>query len=309
MKRSILMLILLISSLANLAFLEKGAAKKVKEGNEYFLQENYQEALLRYNDAQLDDPVSPEIVFNMGDVFYRQRKYKEAVEAFAKSMERGDRALEAKAFYNVGNSLFQQGRLREALEAYKQAIERDPDDEDAKYNLEYTERKMKEMLSQAPKTKQQALQDQREQKEQQQEEKDKKEEGEGGAEQPRIEEKESEGAQPQQQPLAGSEQPEQQKQAEQESRAEEEEVEGQEREQREQEERKAQEQGAKPSGQAPQSIAPQEESFDSAQDEKDVSKEQAEQYLSAFERNQQNLIPPTPQKFSKGRRIYVKKDW
>jgi len=201
MKRSILILILLISSLANLAFLEKGAAKKVKEGNEYFLQENYQEALLRYNDAQLDDPVSPEIVFNMGDVFYRQRKYKEAVEAFAKSMERGDRALEAKAFYNVGNSLFQQGRLREALEAYKQAIERDPDDEDAKYNLEYTERKMKEMLSQAPKTKQQALQDQREQKEQQQsfdsaqdkEEKDKKEEDQSAAGQPQPQPKEEEG--------------------------------------------------------------------------------------------------------------------
>jgi len=284
MKRSLLILILLISSLANLAFLETGAAKKVKEGNKYFLQEDYQEALLRYNDAQLDDPVSPEIVFNMGDVFYRQRKYPEAVESYAKSMERGDRALEAKAFYNIGNSLFQQGRLREALEAYKQALERDPDDKDAKYNLEYTERKMKEMLSQAPKTKQQALQQQQQQaarskqqaeQKREQEEKDKKEEGER--------------AESQQQALAGSEQQKQQKQEERVSRAEEEEVERQEREQ------------------SFDGVHP--EQRRGTQDEKDVSKEQAEQYLSAFERNQQNLIPPTPQRFSKGRRIYVEKDW
>jgi tetratricopeptide (TPR) repeat protein len=156
-----------------------GLSGKIKEGNKYYNDANYNEALIKYNDAQIEDPSAPEVLFNMGNVFYRQKKYQEAADAFQKSMERGDIELEAKALYNIGNSFFQQGNFQEALEYYKQSLERDAEDVDTKYNIEYTERKIKEMMKRSPQTEQQAKQDRKKQQQQQQQQQGGKGEEEG----------------------------------------------------------------------------------------------------------------------------------
>ncbi|MCP4649714.1 MAG: tetratricopeptide repeat protein [PVC group bacterium] len=145
-------------------------AGKIKAGNQAYEEGRYDDALVTYNDAQIESPTSPEVFFNMGTVFYRQKKYQEAIDVFQKSMEKGDADIEAKALYNIGNSLFAQGQLREALEMYKHALERNPEDGDTKYNIEYTERKIKEMLSESKQTQEQAMKDQAKQQQQQQQE-------------------------------------------------------------------------------------------------------------------------------------------
>jgi Ca-activated chloride channel family protein len=146
---------------------QAGLSKKIAEGNKLFEEGNFDGALTSYNDAQIESPASPEIFFNMGTVYYRQEKFEEAKDAFHKSMEKGDIELEAKALYNIGNSLFRQGRLKEALDYYKQSLERNPDDMDTKYNIEYTEKKIKEMLSKSQETRQKAMQDQAQRQQQQ----------------------------------------------------------------------------------------------------------------------------------------------
>ena len=149
--------VLSLLSVTQLAFYPHSISGRVDRGNRLYGEGKWPEALTAYNDAQLESPAQPEIFFNMGNVFYRQKKYGEAADAYRKAMEKGDRNLEAKAYYNIGNAFFQEGLLREALDAYKQALERAPDDVDAKYNIEYTERKIKEMLSQAQTTMEKAL--------------------------------------------------------------------------------------------------------------------------------------------------------
>jgi Ca-activated chloride channel family protein len=136
------------------------ATRKIKEANGLFQQEKYEEALTKYNDAQIDLPNSAEVHFNIGDSLYRMGKYDEAVASFEKAAEFGDVDLEAKTYYNIGNCLFRQGRLQEALESYRRALELNPDDLDAKFNIEFTERKIKEMLSQASQTEKKAVQEQ-----------------------------------------------------------------------------------------------------------------------------------------------------
>ncbi|MBF0254314.1 MAG: tetratricopeptide repeat protein [Candidatus Omnitrophica bacterium] len=150
------MLLVLLGTWTVLTGFGDPATEKVKRGNEALLAEKADEALSLYNDAALDDPGRPEILFNTGNAFYRMGKYPEASSSYRDAASRGDRALEAKAFYNIGNCLFQQGSFREAMDAYREAIERDPEDHDAKFNLEYTERVMKEMLSKAAQTAKQA---------------------------------------------------------------------------------------------------------------------------------------------------------
>ena len=60
--------IIIILSFFNLGFgpVFKG---KVKAGNKMFEKENYEEALKKYTDAQVDRPESPEIIFNIGNAF------------------------------------------------------------------------------------------------------------------------------------------------------------------------------------------------------------------------------------------------
>ena len=159
--------LILIFALLNLAF-GPVVAEKVKEGNKLFNEEKYEEALTKYTDAELFEPESPEVYFNIADTLYRQNKYNEAEQMFPKAIPNADNDLEAKIYYNIGNCKYRQGQLRESIDYYKKDLELNPDDEDAKYNIEFVERKIKEMLNKQKERKEQQQQQQQEQKEQEQ---------------------------------------------------------------------------------------------------------------------------------------------
>lgn len=129
---------------------------KVKEGNRLYEKENYDEALKKYTDAQIDNPEAPELYFNIADILYKQRKYSEAEQMLEKAIPKADPQLEARIYYNIGNCKYRQGQLRESLDYYKKALDLNPQDEDAKYNIEFVERKIKEMMSQAKETQEKA---------------------------------------------------------------------------------------------------------------------------------------------------------
>lgn len=122
---------------------------KITEGNKLYEKGDYDEALKKYTDAQIDRPESPELYYNIANILYKQRKYSETEQMLEKAIPQSDTALEAKIYYNIGNSKYRQGQLRESLDYYKKALELNPDDEDAKYNIEFVERMIKEMMSQS----------------------------------------------------------------------------------------------------------------------------------------------------------------
>ncbi len=267
-------LILVLLSAWSPVFAQSGLSKKITEGNKLYADGEYDKALTKYNDAQIEAPTSPEIFFNMGNVFFRQGKYKEAVDSYQKSMEKGDINVEAQAMYNIGNALFQQGQLREALEYYKQALERNPDDVDAKYNIEYTERMIKEMLSKSKETMERASQEQQKRKMQ---EKQSAQAGGKKEEEKRPQEEKAQAASTQE--------------GKKETGKEEEQGSGAEMGKKDND--KLQAQGAK----------------DEAKDKEDLSKEEAERFLSAFERDQKDNPLLNQQKSRRGRGYYVEKDW
>ena len=150
---------------------------KIHKGNALYEEGLHDKALETYEDAQIDAPESPELLFNIANVKYREEDHESAIETYQKSFTTYDIRLEAKAYYNTGNAKYRLGEKtgniglwREAIEYYKRAIELDPDDEDAKYNLEFVERKIKDALS-----KQQEDQQKQEQQKQQQQQEQQKE--------------------------------------------------------------------------------------------------------------------------------------
>jgi len=118
--------------------------KQIQKGNRLFREERYDEALVQYQDALVQSPNNPYARFNAGDAQYRKNKFEDAAQAFEKATAFEDPLLRSRAYYNLGNALYRLGRLPDAILAYKKALELNPNDEDAKYNLEYVRAKLKQ---------------------------------------------------------------------------------------------------------------------------------------------------------------------
>ena len=135
-------------------------ADKTKAGNRLYSKESYDEAMTKYTEVLVDSPNSPYIHLNIGNAAYKKEDYEEADKSYTKAASlAADPMLESKAYYNLGNCRYRQGRLkentnlgeaislyREALEYYRRALDKNPKDASAKYNHEFVERKIKELL-------------------------------------------------------------------------------------------------------------------------------------------------------------------
>ena len=116
----------------------------VNQGNEALEKGDYQTALENYHVAETDIPESPELSYNMGLALYGQEAYEEAAERFTHALETENASLGGSAYYNLGNTKFQAQDYVGAIENYVKSLELNPDDMDAKYNLELARKMLKE---------------------------------------------------------------------------------------------------------------------------------------------------------------------
>ena len=110
----------------------------VKKGNTQFAKKQYQSALDAYRKVQVKNPDAPEVLYDLGTTLYKTDSFQEAAQnletAAAKAQEP---PTKAKALYNYGNAQYRLGNFEKAIDSYKKALAIDPNDKDAKYNLEF----------------------------------------------------------------------------------------------------------------------------------------------------------------------------
>ncbi len=141
----------------------------IKEGNRLFDRGRYADAEAEYKKALEKDPTSEVAHFNLGDAHYRQDRFDQSIRSYAQSaMNAADPLDRSAGYYNLGNAFFKSQKLDEAIEAYKQALRYNPNDNDARHNLEVA-RRQKE---QQDKQQQQNQQQQNQQKQNQQQQRD-----------------------------------------------------------------------------------------------------------------------------------------
>ena len=117
----------------------------VRRGNKQFNDSNYVEAEVNYRRALDKNNQSFEAHYNLGDALFRQEKYPEALEQYAKAEEllknddktRKDQINSrlASTYHNMGNALYAQQQYDKAVAAYQQSLRRNPKDNDTRYNL------------------------------------------------------------------------------------------------------------------------------------------------------------------------------
>ncbi|MFQ5398347.1 MAG: VWA domain-containing protein [Anaerolineae bacterium] len=112
------------------------AGRLLAKGNKAFADGAYDRALEAYSKAQEVTPEAAEPLYDSANVYYRQEAYQEAGTLLQQALGYAQEELAQFAQYNLGNVYFQQEQWDAAVEAYKEALRRNPDDQDAKYNLE-----------------------------------------------------------------------------------------------------------------------------------------------------------------------------
>ncbi|HKW77529.1 MAG TPA: tetratricopeptide repeat protein, partial [Candidatus Limnocylindria bacterium] len=101
---------------------------------------DYEGALARYRGVLRDRPDLAEVSINAGNALYRLGQFDRALSNYESALSSPDRRLRAIAFYDRGNALFRLGRFEEARAAYAEALKIDPNDRDAKFNIELIDR-------------------------------------------------------------------------------------------------------------------------------------------------------------------------
>jgi Ca-activated chloride channel family protein len=163
----------------------------------------YDQALQAFVDRQVEQPEDAELLLNIGSAHYQMRDYAAAEEAFVKAAMSGDDDVRAQALYDLGNTAYRQGKLEEAVERYQRVLDLRPDDEDAKFNLEFVRDEIRRRHEEAQKRQQQSPQEQQQQQPQEQSQEEQ------GDQQPHEEPAEQKGDQEQSEPQqAGAQQPE-----------------------------------------------------------------------------------------------------
>ena len=167
--------ILLIAAILVMGLTGCGAtAEEInKSGHESYLSGDYAAALEAYQLAQERSSESGEPLFNSGNARYRMGEYEGSVEDFDESLRRAEGELRSRGFFNRGNAQFQQHQYLQAVEAYEEVLRMDPDNQDAKHNLELA---LKQMPSPEEEEDQQQEQEEEQDEEDEQEEKEEEDE-------------------------------------------------------------------------------------------------------------------------------------
>lgn len=120
----------------------------ISKGNQHYDKGEHEQALNEYRRAREQDSTNVVPQFNAGDALYKMGKFQESAQHFLGAASSSTDSVSAMSYYNLGNTAFNAGDLQAAVEAYKRSLLIKPDDQDAKYNLEYALRMLKQQEQQ-----------------------------------------------------------------------------------------------------------------------------------------------------------------
>jgi len=109
----------------------------IRKGNEQYRQQQYKEAEATYTEVIAAEPANAVARYNRSVTLHRQGRSDSAARAFDDlAFKSEDKTIKAKAYNNKGAILSAQKKLEESIEEYKNALRLDPNDQQARENLQ-----------------------------------------------------------------------------------------------------------------------------------------------------------------------------
>ncbi len=135
-------------------------AKSYRDPYQAYAAGEYQQALEKLTELQIARPEDPDLILNVGSAHYQLKDYSAAEEMYQRAARLVDPARRSAALFNLGNTAYRQGRLTDAIDDYMAALDLAPDDEDAKFNLEFVREEIRRRQEQQQQQQQQKQQEQ-----------------------------------------------------------------------------------------------------------------------------------------------------
>jgi tetratricopeptide (TPR) repeat protein len=111
--------------------------ESIIKGNKSYKENNFDAAENAYRDALKNSDTNVTASYNLGNVLYRKDNTEEAVKSYDNAIANAkSNAIKQEAFYNKGVALQKAKKLPECITAYKNALILNPNDEDARQNLQ-----------------------------------------------------------------------------------------------------------------------------------------------------------------------------
>ncbi|MDM8521295.1 tetratricopeptide repeat protein [Anaerolineales bacterium HSG6] len=149
MKKQTILIIMLGMMTMILSACNSSAARYNNQGNNDFEKAAYDDALEEYTAAKETDAELAEPYYNSGNAFHNKGDLKSAVGQTQQALRLADDKLAQRAFYNLGNAYFLTEDWPAAIKAYQESLLLDPNDQEAKHNLELALRKVQRQSQQS----------------------------------------------------------------------------------------------------------------------------------------------------------------
>jgi Ca-activated chloride channel family protein len=148
------------------------AKESIIKGNKSYKENNYNVAENAYRDALKNSDTNVIANYNLGNVLYRKDNTDEAVKSYDNVIAHSqNNIVKQEAFYNKGVAYQKAKKLPECITAYKNALILNPNDEDARQNLQ---RALKEQQKQQQQQNKDQKKNQKNQQQKDQKNKDQK---------------------------------------------------------------------------------------------------------------------------------------
>jgi Ca-activated chloride channel family protein len=109
----------------------------IQSGNDFYKKQQYEKAVSEYSKAVGTDSSNTTALFNLGNSLYKKNSRDEAINAYSDlATKTKETALRSNSYYNKGVVLGKQQKLEESIEAYKNALRQNPDNSEARENLQ-----------------------------------------------------------------------------------------------------------------------------------------------------------------------------
>ena len=115
----------------------QNATSLLRLGNDYYRKGQYELAAARYSEVLRADASNEVAQYNLANALHQQKKFKEAIGILKKLTAASKNAgLKEAALYNQGVAHTRLKELDESIELYKAALRLDPNDQEARENLQ-----------------------------------------------------------------------------------------------------------------------------------------------------------------------------
>lgn len=114
----------------------KKANSYVYEANTLIEEDDFVSAEMEYRKAISKNPTTVAGVYNLGNSYYEKGNFEESLYRHQQAAETAtSKAEKHRAFHNIGNILMKNKKCKEAVEAFKNALRNNPTDDETRYNF------------------------------------------------------------------------------------------------------------------------------------------------------------------------------